>query len=144
MRLRNSVLAEVLLIALVYGVGVLFNWRRNAAMDLPTWYGMTVTGNCNRADAEVEGHHVQFVRGSVFGHLRCGDRPVVSGATARQDEREPARAIRRANDSAFTVCSSLPRRGVPATNRLWAEYDHPRISPGKVCRRYNSCWQFRR
>jgi hypothetical protein len=44
MRLRNSVLAEVLLIALVYGVGVLFIWRRHAAMDLPTWYGMTVTG----------------------------------------------------------------------------------------------------
>jgi hypothetical protein len=44
MRLRNSVLAEVLLIALVYGLGVLFIWRRHAAMDLPTWYGMTVTG----------------------------------------------------------------------------------------------------
>ena len=44
MRLRNSVLAEVLLIALVYGLGVLFIWRRNSAMDLPTWYGMTVTG----------------------------------------------------------------------------------------------------
>jgi hypothetical protein len=44
MRLRNSVLAEVLLIVIVYGVGVLFIWRRNAAMDLPTWYGMTVTG----------------------------------------------------------------------------------------------------
>jgi hypothetical protein len=27
MRLRNSVLAEVLLIALVYGLGVLFIWR---------------------------------------------------------------------------------------------------------------------
>src|SRR4026207_1669801 len=36
MRLRNSVLAEVLLIVIVYGVGVLFIWRRNAAMDLPT------------------------------------------------------------------------------------------------------------
>ena len=44
MRLRNSVLAEVLLIAFVYGLGVLFIWRRHAAMDLPTWYGMTVTG----------------------------------------------------------------------------------------------------
>ena len=44
MRLRNSVLAEVLLIALVYGLGVLFIWRRHAAMDLPTWYGITVTG----------------------------------------------------------------------------------------------------
>jgi hypothetical protein len=44
MRLRNSVLAEVLLIAVVYGLGVLFIWRRHAAMDLPTWYGMTVTG----------------------------------------------------------------------------------------------------
>jgi hypothetical protein len=44
MRLRNSVLAEVLLIALVYGLGVVFIWRRHAAMDLPTWYGMTVTG----------------------------------------------------------------------------------------------------
>ena len=42
----------------------------------------------DRADAEVEGHHAQFVRGSEFGNLRCGDRPVVSGATARQDERE--------------------------------------------------------
>ena len=44
MRLRNSVLAEVLLIALVYGLGVLFIWRRHAAMDMPTWYGTTVTG----------------------------------------------------------------------------------------------------
>ena len=44
MRLRNSVLAEVLLIALVYGLGVVFIWRRHAAMDVPTWYGMTVTG----------------------------------------------------------------------------------------------------
>ena len=44
MRLRNSVLAEVLLIVLVYGLGVLFIWRRHAAMEVPTWYGMTVTG----------------------------------------------------------------------------------------------------
>ena len=39
------------------------------------------------ADAEVEGHHAEFVRGSAFGNLRCGDRPVVSGASAQDDER---------------------------------------------------------
>jgi hypothetical protein len=40
MRLRNSVLAEVLLIALVYGVGVLVVWRSRGAIDVSTWYGM--------------------------------------------------------------------------------------------------------
>jgi hypothetical protein len=44
MRLRNSVLAEVLLIAFVYGVGVLFIWRTGAAIDVPTWYGMAAAG----------------------------------------------------------------------------------------------------
>jgi hypothetical protein len=38
MRLRNSVLAEVLLIALVYGVGVLIVWRHGTALDTATWY----------------------------------------------------------------------------------------------------------
>jgi hypothetical protein len=42
MRLRNSVLAEVLLVALVYGVGVLFVWRTGAAIEVPTWYGKTI------------------------------------------------------------------------------------------------------
>jgi hypothetical protein len=36
MRLRNSVLAEVLLIVLVYGVGILFVWRHYAALGTPT------------------------------------------------------------------------------------------------------------
>jgi hypothetical protein len=44
MRLRNSVLAEVVLIAFVYGVGVLFIWRTGAAIDVPTWYGMAAAG----------------------------------------------------------------------------------------------------
>jgi hypothetical protein len=44
MRLRNSVLAEVLLIAFVYGVGVLIIWRRGAAIDVSTWYGMAAAG----------------------------------------------------------------------------------------------------
>jgi hypothetical protein len=37
-RLRNSVLAEVLLIAVVYGVGVLVVWRHYIALDAATWY----------------------------------------------------------------------------------------------------------
>jgi len=37
-RLRNSVLAEVLLIAFVYGVGVLVVWRQYVALDTATWY----------------------------------------------------------------------------------------------------------
>jgi hypothetical protein len=37
-RLRNSILAEVLLIALVYGVGVLILWRQYVAIDTAIWY----------------------------------------------------------------------------------------------------------
>jgi hypothetical protein len=37
-RLRNSALAEVLLIALVYGLGVLVIWRHYMALDAPTWF----------------------------------------------------------------------------------------------------------
>lgn len=37
-RLRNSALAEVLLIVVVYGVGILFVWRHYMALDAPTWF----------------------------------------------------------------------------------------------------------
>lgn len=37
-RLRNSTLAEVLLIALVYGIGILVVWRHYTALDAPTWF----------------------------------------------------------------------------------------------------------
>jgi len=37
--LRNSVVAEVLLIAFVYLVGVLFVWPLYGALHVPTWYG---------------------------------------------------------------------------------------------------------
>ena len=39
-RLRNSVAAELLLLALVYIVGVGFVWRTQVALDLPSWYGV--------------------------------------------------------------------------------------------------------
>jgi hypothetical protein len=44
MRLRNSVVAEVLLITLVYAVGVLVIWRSHVAIEVPTWYGRTLGG----------------------------------------------------------------------------------------------------
>ena len=44
-RLRNSVLAEVLLIAFVYVVGVLIVWRHYTALATATWYAVpTVEG----------------------------------------------------------------------------------------------------
>jgi len=46
-RLRNSVLAEVLLIALVYGVGVLIVWRHYTALNAATWYATPSTGGSN-------------------------------------------------------------------------------------------------
>jgi hypothetical protein len=45
-RLRNSVLAEVLLIAFVYVVGVLIIWRQYTALATATWYAApTVEGS---------------------------------------------------------------------------------------------------
>jgi hypothetical protein len=44
LRLRNSVLAEVLLIALVYGVGVLIVWRQYGALATATWYATPAVG----------------------------------------------------------------------------------------------------
>jgi hypothetical protein len=43
-RLRNSVLAELLLIALVYGVGIGIVWRHYIALDTATWYGTPSAG----------------------------------------------------------------------------------------------------
>ena len=39
-RLRNSVLAEVLIIAVVYGLGILIVWRHYTALDAATWYAV--------------------------------------------------------------------------------------------------------
>jgi hypothetical protein len=43
-RLRNSVLAEVLLIAFVYVVGVLIIWRQYALLGTTTWYAVPAAG----------------------------------------------------------------------------------------------------
>ena len=38
MRLRNSTMAEVFLIAFVYAVGIMVVWRYYGALEAPTWY----------------------------------------------------------------------------------------------------------
>jgi hypothetical protein len=43
-RWRNSVLAEALLVVLVYGVGVLLIWRHYTALDASTWYASASDG----------------------------------------------------------------------------------------------------
>jgi hypothetical protein len=42
LRWRSSVVAEVCLIGLVYGVGVLIIWRHYVALETTTWYGVPV------------------------------------------------------------------------------------------------------
>jgi hypothetical protein len=44
MRLRNSVVAEVTLVAIVYGLGIFVVWRYFAALDTGTWYAAPTTG----------------------------------------------------------------------------------------------------
>ncbi len=43
-QLRNSFSAEGLLLAFVYGVGVLYIWRSHMAIDVASWHGVTVDG----------------------------------------------------------------------------------------------------
>ena len=44
MRMRNSITAEVLLIAFVYVVGVGIVWRTQLALDVASWYGVGASG----------------------------------------------------------------------------------------------------
>jgi hypothetical protein len=52
-RLRNSVPAEVLLLALVYGVGVLVVWRHYTALDVSTWYANASAGSYRLTSAGI-------------------------------------------------------------------------------------------
>jgi hypothetical protein len=44
MRMRNSITAEVLLVALVYVVGVGYLWRTQLALDVASWYSTAADG----------------------------------------------------------------------------------------------------
>jgi hypothetical protein len=44
MRLRNSITAEVAMLAFVYVVGVAYIWRTQVAVDASSWYGVALDG----------------------------------------------------------------------------------------------------
>jgi hypothetical protein len=67
-RLRNSLLAEFLLVAFVYGVGIQLFWRQYVALDAPTWYGMPgVDGSV----LSIAGVWFGYVSLPIFQFLLC-------------------------------------------------------------------------
>ena len=67
-RLRNSILAEVLLIALVYGFGILIFWRHFVALDTVTWYA---TPAADGAKFSLAGLWYGYVSLPIFQFLLC-------------------------------------------------------------------------
>lgn len=68
LRLRNSVLAEVVLIAFVYGVGVLIIWRRYAELGTLTWYATPSAGSSKLSFAGIWYCYVSL---PIFQFLLC-------------------------------------------------------------------------
>jgi hypothetical protein len=67
-RLRNSLTAEVLLIAIVYIVGVTIVWRQYVALDAATWYATPAAGGSNLTLAGVWYGYVSL---PIFQFLLC-------------------------------------------------------------------------
>jgi hypothetical protein len=67
-RLRNSVLAEVLMIAFVYGVGVMIIWRQFMALDAATWYAAPTAAGASLTTA---GMWLACISLPVFQFLLC-------------------------------------------------------------------------
>ncbi len=67
-RLRNSMIAELLLVVLVYGVGVLIVWRQYMALDTSTWYAMPVG---DRSRLSLAGTWFGYVSLPIFQFLLC-------------------------------------------------------------------------
>jgi hypothetical protein len=67
-RLRNSVLAEVLLVALVYGVGILIVWRDYTALDAATWYATSAAAGSR---SSLAGLWYGYVSLPIFQFLLC-------------------------------------------------------------------------
>jgi hypothetical protein len=67
-RLRNSVSAEVLLIAIVYVVGILIVWRQYMALDAATWYA---TPTADGSKLSFAGVWYGYVSLPIFQFLLC-------------------------------------------------------------------------
>ena len=67
-RLRNSVLAELLLVALVYGVGILIVWRHYLALETTTWYA---TPSSDGSKLSLAGMWYGYVSLPIFQFLLC-------------------------------------------------------------------------
>lgn len=68
LRLRNSMLAEVLLIGFVYGVGILIIWRQYVALDTVAWYA---TPSATGSKLSVAGMWYGYVSLPIFQFLLC-------------------------------------------------------------------------
>ena len=67
-RLRNSALAELLLVALVYGVGILIVWRHYLALETTTWYA---TPSSDGSKLSLAGMWYGYVSLPIFQFLLC-------------------------------------------------------------------------
>jgi|RhiMetdeSRZDD1v2_1073273.scaffolds.fasta_scaffold15286_4 hypothetical protein len=67
-RLRNSVLAEVLLFAFVYVFGILIVWRHYIALDTATWYA---TPSVDGSKLSLAGMWFGYVSLPIFQFLLC-------------------------------------------------------------------------
>jgi hypothetical protein len=67
-RLRNSVLAEVLLFAFVYVVGILIVWRHYIALDTTTWYA---TPSIEGSKLSLAGMWYGYLSLPIFQFLLC-------------------------------------------------------------------------
>jgi hypothetical protein len=68
LRLRNSTLAEILLIAVVYGFGILIVWRQYIALDAATWYA---TPSAEGSRLSLAGVWYGYVSLPLFQFLLC-------------------------------------------------------------------------
>jgi hypothetical protein len=67
-RLRNSVVAELLLVAVVYGIGIQVVWRHYIALNVETWYA---TPSADGPVLSVAGIWYGYVSLPIFQFLLC-------------------------------------------------------------------------
>ena len=100
MRLRNSIVVELLLVVFVYAVGMPLVWRDQLALDVNSWYR-------HRRGRRIAPVHRRLVAGAgehaalpvpdpalVFPLLRLGAVPVPGRAHAAETRTDPSRTAR--------------------------------------------------